>query len=102
MNENKIAKRLPEIDLWRGLGCLTMVVAHPLRAQIAIHAGGGPPMPFFTQWLVLLIDIGAAIFFAAAGANVLNFFLRTRRQPDFLVTRFYFLSALLLFAMGYT
>ncbi len=98
----KSSERFYEIDFWKGVGCLCMVVSHPLRWQMVVEQSGGPPMPLLAKWIVLNIDLGAVFFFMASGVNVLSFVRRNVGKPDFDATRFYLLQALLLFVMGYS
>ncbi|MCZ7584282.1 MAG: heparan-alpha-glucosaminide N-acetyltransferase domain-containing protein [Deltaproteobacteria bacterium] len=91
--------RRPDIDLWRGLGCLAMVISHPLRVQTAYHEAGGPAMPLLAQNIVYDIDFGAVVFFAAAGANVWNFTAkRGASAPG--MARFFVIQSVLLFGLG--
>ncbi|MBZ0272779.1 hypothetical protein K8I61_12140 [bacterium] len=99
---DKTRARLGDIDFWRGMGCVAMVLAHPLRVQETIADAGGAPMPFAAQLFVLTIDIGAVIFFVAAGVGVLQFFERYGKRKDFSATRFYLANAAALFFLGYT
>ncbi len=96
------SQRFYEIDFWKGVGCLCMVMSHPLRWQMVIEEAGGPPMPLLAKWIVQYIDIGAVFFFMASGVNVLSFVRRNLGKPDFEATRFYLLQAFCLFFMGYT
>ncbi len=91
-------RRLHEIDLLKGAACYLMLIGHALRARSGDLSGANE----ITKVILYAMDFSGPMFFVASGMNVCTFWDRNRQKKGFAITRFYLLSALLLFVLGYT
>src|SRR6202012_5570678 len=89
-------KRLPSIDLIRGVVMVLMAIDH-VRVYSGLPAGGPTAGIFFTRWITHFC-VPAFVFFAGTGA-----WLQGQKNGDrAALTRFLVLRGLLLVAMELT